>query len=358
MISAALLEIAECPDCRARIVRSGDGIACTGCARRFDATGGFLDLRPATAFAEQTKYLDETLHADARHRSIAPPLLGSKVRNDMLRQFLKLGPADRAIDLGCGNGRAIAWNADTGASMCGVDISPHFAAEAIAMSDLMLGDLRRLPLKNGSFNKGWSLDVLEHLSPAAFRDVLREAHRVLTDDGVLFIYTHVRKNGPLARGVRAVNHLAAVIERAGLIDLRQERLRKSDHLNPIADHDELRRVVGECGFRIERLTFYTPIVGAFVENVLARMAEHWLATRAKRGSREMTSTDAVRVARTSAQARVRQRGLTYRVVQASSAVMKLDVTLFGRFRSGPYFALLKKMPTGTRAMRTADTGGR
>ena len=31
----------------------------------------------------------------------------------------------------------------------------------------LLGDLRRLPLRDGAFNKAWSLDVLEHLSPQA-----------------------------------------------------------------------------------------------------------------------------------------------------------------------------------------------
>ncbi len=104
---------------------------------------------------------------------------------------------------------------------------------------------------------------------------------MLADDGALFVYTHVRKNGWAAGGVRAVNRLAARLERLGWLDLRQERLRKSDHLNPIADHDELRRVVEECGFRLERITYYTPVIGAFVENILARMAERWLARRSR-----------------------------------------------------------------------------
>ena len=346
MISPTLFEIVECPDCRGRIAPDHRGARCLGCQRTFDTSRGYLDLRPAAAFAEQTKYLDEALHADARHESIAPPLLGSRIRNDMLRRFLQLGPGDRVIDLGCGNGRAIAWNASSGAAFCGIDISPYFAADAIAHSDLVLGDLRRLPLKNGVFNKGWSLDVLEHLSPQALRDMLGEARRVMTDDGALFIYTHVRTNGWPAAGVRAVNRFAAKLERLGWLDLRQERLRKSDHLNPISDHDELRRVVEESGFRLERITFYTPVIGAFVENILARMAEQWLAGRSRRASTSgPRDQDAVRAARIAAQARVKRRGLTYRALRATTAVMKLDVLLFGRVRSGPFFALLRKMPT-------------
>ena len=345
MISPSLFDIVECPDCRGRIAPASDGARCGGCQRVFDTSRGYLDLRPAAAFAEQTKYLDAELHSDARHKSIAPPLLGSRIRNDMLRRFLDLGPGDRVIDLGCGNGRAIAWNASSGAALCGVDISPYFAAEAVDRSDLVLGDLRRLPLKDGVFNKGWSLDVLEHLSPAALRDVLGEARRVLADDGALFIYTHVRKNGWAAGGVRAVNRLAAGLERLGWLDLRQERLRKSDHLNPIADHDELQRIVEASGFRLERLTYYTPVIGAFVENILARMAEQWLARRS--GGANGSGGDhraAIRAARTSAQARVRRGGLTYRALVATTAVMKLDVLMLGRVRSGPFFALLRKIP--------------
>jgi SAM-dependent methyltransferase len=348
MISSGLFDIVECPDCRGRIAPASGGARCHGCARVFDTSRGYLDLRPAAAFAEQTKYLDAELHADARHESIAPPLLGSRIRNDMLRRFLDPAPGDRVIDLGCGNGRAIAWNASSGAAFCGVDISPYFAAEAVASSDLVRGDLRRLPLKDGVFNKGWSLDVLEHLSPTALRDVLGEARRVLAADGALFIYTHVRRNGWAAGGVRAVNRLAAGLERRGWLDLRQERLRKSDHLNPIADHDELYRIVAESGFRLERITYYTPVIGAFVENILARLAERWLAGRsgATDGSAAGDHREAVRAARTAAQARVRRRGLTYQALVATTMVMKLDVLMLGRVPSGPFFALLRKVPRG------------
>jgi SAM-dependent methyltransferase len=272
-------------------------------------------------------------------------VLGSKIRNDMLREFLRPGPGDQVADLGCGSGRAIVWNAGSGAAILGVDISPFFAAEAIERADLILGDLRRLPLAAGAFNKAWSLDVMEHLSPQALEDVLREANRVLAPGGALFIYTHVRKNGWPAAGVRLVNRFAHLCERFGLIDLRQERLRKSDHLNPLADHEELHRVAGACGFDVERVTYYSPVVGAFMENVLARMAEKWLAGRAARTLPAASGTDtaaAVRAARRSAQARVRRGGALYQGLRGVTALMKLDLWLFGRVRTGPFFALLRK----------------
>lgn len=376
MISSRLLAVARCPDCRSRLTSptassaanaSADArtVVCAGCGRDFGAARDFLDLRPAAAYTEQTKYLDHDLHADARHASIAPPVLGSKIRNDMLRRMLAPGRGDRVVDLGCGSGRAIAWNVESGAAILGVDISPFFAAEAVAHSDLILGDLRRLPLADGAFNKAWSLDVFEHLSPEAFRDVLAEANRVLEPNGALFMYTHVRQNGWPAVGVRLVNRLARLCERAGLLDLRQERLRKSDHLNPIADHGELDAVARSCGFAVERRTYYSPVMGAFVENILARMAERALARRAGRASGGDHSSaagsapghEAIRVARADAQARVRQGGALYRALVAVTAVMKLDLLLFGHVPSGPFFALLRKVGPATSAVGpAAETG--
>ena len=279
MISAELLDSVRCPDCSGRLERTGPVIRCAGCAREFVADRAILDLRPNLSFAEQTKYLDEALHRDGRHETVAPPLLGSYVRQQMLRRFLRPGAGDRVLDLGCGNGRTLVWNAASDAKLVGVDVSPFVAPEAAERADLVLGDLRRLPFRDGQFTKAWALDVFEHLSPTALDDVLAEIHRVLEDNGRLFVYTHVRQNGWIAGGVRAVNAVARLGERAGLLDLRQERLRKSDHVNPIGTHEELRRVLDCAGFQVERMTYYTPIIGAFVENILARMAERWLAGR-------------------------------------------------------------------------------
>ncbi len=342
MITPGLFHVVRCPDCGGSIAPvPPSGALCGGCGRQFDAAGALLDLRPLEAFTEQTKYLDEALHEDARHAAIAPPLLGSKIRHDMLRRFLEPGPGDRVLDLGCGSGRTLAWTADSGATLTGVDIAPYFAPEALGRFDLILADLRRLPFRDGMFTKAWSLDVLEHLSRPALLAMLGEANRVLASDGALFVYTHVRKNGWPAIGVRAANGLARFCERVGLLDLRHERLRKSDHVNPLRDHDDLADVVAQCGFRLERVTYYTPVVGAFIENVAVRIGERWFVRRA-RARAGGGDKDAVRLARADAQARVRKRGVTYAMLRGLSALMRLDVLLFGRIPSGPFFALLRK----------------
>jgi SAM-dependent methyltransferase len=348
MISERLLTLVRCPECRSQLTRTGIEVICSGCARRYRAVDdAYLDLRPSVEFAEQTKYLDQALHADARHERVSPPLLGSKIRNDMLREFLAPGPGDRVADLGCGSGRALLWNADWSAATVGVDISPYFSAEARGGIDLLLADLRKLPFADGMFTKAYSLDVLEHLSPEALRGMLREAARVLAPEGALFVYSHVRKNAPIAAGLRWINGLARTLERVGLIDMRQERLRKSDHLNPLRDVPELDQVVREAGFRIAEIRFYTPIVGGFVENILMRVAERAMARRAARRLSGTLSTEdadrqAIREARSAAKQQIARSPATYAALRMLSAAMKLDLLLFGRITSGPFFALLVK----------------
>ncbi len=346
MVSDRLLSIVRCPDCGGSL-SSGTAIerVCDGCGRRYAVDRRYLDLRPSEVFSEQTKYLDEALHADARHERVSPPLLGAGVRQHMLERFLRAGPGDRVADLGCGSGRMLVWNAPRGAQQVGVDVSPYFAEEALAGFDLVLGDLRRLPFADGAFTKAYSLDVFEHLSREALGEVLAEMARVIAPGGRLFVYSHVRKNSRLAGALRLINRGAAALERAGWIDLRQERLRKSDHVNPLADVPDLERVVQAAGFRIAKIRFYTPIVGGLVENIGMRVAERALGRREARRrppGADGGDSDEARLARTAAKQRLARRGPVFATMRALTYVMRLDVVLFGRIRSGPFFALLER----------------
>jgi SAM-dependent methyltransferase len=358
VISPRLVALARCPDCGAPLSGPPDAVRCTLCGRTCTRADGCLDLRPREGFVEQTKYLDEALHADARHESVSPPLLSAGVRNSMLRAFLPMGPDDRVIDLGCGSGRVLVWNCDCGAYQVGIDVSPFFADEARAGVDLALGDLRRLPFADGAFTRAYALDVLEHLSRDGVAEMLSEAARVLDPRGRLFLYSHVRRNAPLARGLRAINWLAGRLERLGLLDLAQERLRKSDHVNPLADIPDLERTVGAAGFRIARIRYYTPLISGFVENIVIRIAERalaeWAAARAPRSAADRPPSGSgaasgvhaadAREVRSEAKRRIAARGPSYAVLAALTWLMRLDVVLFGRIRSGPFFALLEKRP--------------
>ena len=162
-----------------------------------------------------------------------------------------------------------------------------------------------------------------------------------------------------------MNALARTLDRAGLIDLRQEHLRKSDHLNPLADIPELRRVARETGFRIARIRYYTPIVGGFVENILVRLAERQMARRAasrlaSRMDAAAADREAIREARRHAKARIATSAATRAAFRALTAAMKLDLLLFGSIESGPFFALLERVGARTSELepRTSDLGPR
>jgi len=383
MISDALLRLVRCPDCRGTLADGADSLTCTSCGRRCARGPGYLDLRPSATFTEQTKYLDESLHADARHETVSPALLQAGVRQWMLRRLLRPSPGDSIVDLGCGSGRSLVWNHASGAAIVGIDVAPYFAREALERGDLVLGDLRRLPFADASFGKSYALDVFEHLSREALAEVLAEIARVVRPGGHVFVYSHVRRNSWLAGGLKAVNRLARQLERAGMVDLRQERLRKSDHLNPLADIPDLERVVGDAGFGIARIRYYTPLIGAFVENILMRVAERALArwgsgleggasqrpaggstpggveggalrAEGTGGSRPGgAEEEALRAARTSAKQRLAGKGPLYFALKGVTALMTLDVWIFGRVRTGPFFVLLERLPS-TSPRRQAD----
>ena len=344
MISRVLRSLVRCPDCGGAFAADGGVLRCDTCGRDADVTGAYLDLRPRHQRSESTKYLDEALHADGRQASVSPPLLSAGIRNDMMRHLLRPGPADRLVDLGCGSGRMMLWNRASGAHMVGIDVSPHFAVEALTAVDLVLGDLRRLPFVDSGFTMAYSFDVAEHLTREGLDAMLGEAARVLTPGGHFFLYSHVRKNSRLAIGLRAINRTAAFLDRIGWIDLQQERLRKSDHVNPLADLGELQDAVAGAGFSIVTIRYYTPLVGAFVENILLRLVEGVMIRRAKRGLAKQGAPAGDSAALVRAQGkRLAAGGIAGAVLRALTFVMKIDLVLFSRVRSGPFFVLLEKL---------------
>jgi hypothetical protein len=96
---------------------------------------------------------------------------------------------------------------------------------------------------------------------------------------------------------------------------------------------------------VDRITYYTPIIGAFVENILMRMAERFMMRRsggATATGQAAVDGAAVKAARKDAKARLRKGGALYWALRGVSAAMYLDVLLFGRLKSGPFFARLRK----------------
>ncbi len=98
---------------------------------------------------------------------------------------------DRALDIGCGNGRMFPLFKDIGADYVGVDNSINLikiAKNKFPGTEFVVGDCLDLPFENGSFDSGVSLAVIHHIPSKKYqKQFLKEAGRVLKPGGRLMI---------------------------------------------------------------------------------------------------------------------------------------------------------------------------
>jgi ubiquinone/menaquinone biosynthesis C-methylase UbiE len=114
---------------------------------------------------------------------------GHLMRRKMVELRTVVRPGQRVVDVGCGTGEAVARLWDRFELAVGVDVSE----EAVRFAKARLGDregtavvradARRLPFRDGAFDCGLALDVLEHFERPG--PVLGELARVLWDQVVV-----------------------------------------------------------------------------------------------------------------------------------------------------------------------------
>lgn len=113
------------------------------------------------------------------------------VMDDVLDALTKELRKDKLVlDAGVGTGRFALPLQARGYQVIGVDISERMLGKARAKgaSDLVRGDLRSLPFKDGSFGACLSVHVLHLISD--WRNVLVEVGRVTTDEFVSVTTNH------------------------------------------------------------------------------------------------------------------------------------------------------------------------
>jgi SAM-dependent methyltransferase len=133
-------------------------------------------------------------------------------------------PEWTVLDVGCGTGTALAEYAAAGCRVIGADPSPAMLAQASLRlggdADLRLIDGPRLPVEDASVDLVLVSLVLHSVPRAAAVGILREAARVLVDDGRVLVVDFGTSGlrfprGWLGRGVTVLAELAAGPRHAG-----------------------------------------------------------------------------------------------------------------------------------------------
>lgn len=319
----------------------GEGFYCSCCMTRypFGPSRDYVDLLPRTDVGRVSHYADEEFQERLGVRE-GQPVLSAGVKARMVSKMLGLKRGDAVLDLGSGAGKFATHFASEGASVCGVDMAPFFLKSAIDSVSLVVGDLRRLPLRNGATARAYSLDVLEHLDESGVREVLLEARRAVSAQGRIFVYTHAMESSSIASFQRGVNTFAKRLGRMGLVDSDKEAMRKSDHINAIKSHEHFDEIAKAAGLKVEQRVYYNVFAKAVIEDLALKMFEERNRKKAASsgsasGAGEKDKADSSHIVgrpAPSASARFLARGLT--------EVLMLDVAFFGKVRTGPFFGVL------------------
>jgi SAM-dependent methyltransferase len=326
------------PD-KVRLEAGGATLCCPACGVIYpvDSTAGYVDLVPRTSVGEVTQYADHEFH-ERLHVSDAPPVLSARIKIDMMLRMLRPRAGESVLDLGCGAGKFALFTGRGPVRAAGVDVAPFFLPRAAREVDLVLGDLRRLPFRKGAYPCAYSLDVLEHLDEPGVAEILLEARRTLAPDGRLFVYTHAMESSRIAAFQRFVNRLARRLGQAGLLDHEREAMRKSDHRNPIRSHEHFDSLAATAGLRVTERRYYNVVFKAVIEDLLLRLVQHGR-------SPEAPAHDAAEAAANHGGERPSIGGpppgrLALLLARAATLILKLDILLFSRVRTGPFFGLL------------------
>ncbi len=126
------------------------------------------------------------------------------------REFLlgRVGPGERVLDVGCGEGRFAAELQCAGVSVVGIDVAEQPLARARALYPRL--ELRLVEaegswdLEDASFDVVWAGEVIEHVADTAAW--LSELRRVLRSGGRLLLSTPA--HGPLTRAHLALSERA------------------------------------------------------------------------------------------------------------------------------------------------------
>lgn len=332
-------------------------VCCAACGSVYTVSDGYIDLMPrGKQFAYVSKYVAEEAHLaeELDYRELAPPLLAAGVRNRVLARLLQFQPTDTVLDNGCGTAKFAAWNADRVALMVGSDPATLFADAAVKQVALTKADSRVLPFVDNSFDKVFSIDVLEHFPRDVIDAYLRETARVLRPGGRFLAFSNTREPSRLQPLIQLSRRLGQWFVRSGWYDFQREERRKSDHIKALETWDDVLEAMDRAGLRPVRIVFWNTVFTSFVEHVVMKLGEVALGrpstfTHGTSAQDKSLTPGTLREihARQRVRKRLKYKGIVYYALQVITLCMECDLWLFGTMRCGNYFIVVEKPATGT-----------
>lgn len=142
-----------------------------------------------------TVAIDGSYQYDALTKGRPPQRFWHRAKLAEAKRLLDPGKGEKVLDVGCGSGILAAMLArSSGASVLGIDINEsaiRFARSRFRLPNLeyRIGLVDDLDIPEGTIDKIAFLEVIEHITEAQGREVLRDFHRLLRPGGTVVITT-------------------------------------------------------------------------------------------------------------------------------------------------------------------------
>jgi SAM-dependent methyltransferase len=132
--------------------------------------------------------------ARAYREQLSGELAGKPLDRAFLDAFVERCGRGRVVDLGCGPGHVAQYLASRGATVEGLDLSPHMIEQATASwpdIPFRVGDMFELPYGAETISGIVAFYAIVHLRTDELITPFREVHRVLAPGGLVAIAFHV-----------------------------------------------------------------------------------------------------------------------------------------------------------------------
>lgn len=164
-------------------------------------------------------------------------------RTERVMELVDCKRGDRILDAGCGSGVHMSLLLQKCRQVVGIDISPsmirsaqeHLRQSGLVNWKIQVGDVRKIPFKNGEFSWVLALGLLDYVDSVG--DVLKEIHRVLSLSGQA-VLTVPKK--PSLFGIL----------RLSTGNLVKDKLFGLPPVKNVMNEKDLRSTLGRVGFRI------------------------------------------------------------------------------------------------------------